>query len=452
MTQTVAGFPFWEIDFDDNGGIKLPAQETDLLSGIEAEGVTDLLVFSHGWNNDRPIAMALYDQFFGVVRQVVDARPPAPERVIGVVGVIWPAMRWGDEDPPAGAGGAAGLEAPAPVPSDGELVTQLKSVFNGAEQHAAIDELAALLDQRPDDPDALRHFQDLMGALTGAPDVEGSAEDNADDVLLERSPEQVFGDFADYFADETGGGAGGPAGGPAAGLGSMFGRLWDGAKNALRAVTYWQMKRRAGVVGRDGLGPLLGRVSAARPTMRINLMGHSFGARLVSFALLGIPDAALQPTSPVTSLVLIQGAFSHFAFAASLPQDPNRGGALAGMTQRVNGPLLVTHSVHDSAVGKLYPAASIVVGDDAAAVEDLMYRWGAMGHDGAQAVDGIGVATQDQVIAPAGQAYALSAGKFVNLDADQVIVAGGGIAGAHSDIHHPEVAWAVLAAANLYGD
>jgi hypothetical protein len=331
--------------------------------------------------------------------------------------------------------------------SDKELVGELTAVFSSPEQAVALEELASLLDERPDDPEALERFQRLLQALTKEPDVPDAVEDDGDQAVLERPPSEVFDRLADLETESEE-----DAGGPAAGVGDMFGRLWRGAKAALRTVTYWQMKRRAGVVGRDGLGPLLGRIHGIHPDLRIHLIGHSFGARLVSFALLGLPSTALHPVSAVKSLLLIQGAFSHFAFAKALPHDPARGGALAGMAERVDGPLVATYSIHDSAVGNLYPAASLVVGDDAAAVEDLLYRWGAIGHDGAQAVEGVGVATVEAELGAAGDAtYPFVSGGFLNLNGNDVIVSGGGVSGAHSDIHHPEIAWAALTASGFAG-
>jgi pimeloyl-ACP methyl ester carboxylesterase len=231
-------------------------------------------------------------------------------------------------------------------------------------------------------------------------------------------------------------GEGGPAG-----LGDAFGRLWNGAKEALRQLTYFEMKKRAGVVGKEGLGPLLGRIHQADPQVRIHLIGHSFGARLVSFALAGLPDPA---NSPVKSLYLLQGAFSHFAFADALPMDPSRGGALKGMAARVDGPLVASFTIHDMAVGKLYPLAALSSRDDAAGLEDRLFRWGGIGHDGAQAVDAT-VTT----LAPVGSTYPFQRGRFLNLDGNAIVNRGGPPSGAHSDIFHPELIWAGLAAAGL---
>src|SRR4029453_13350068 len=182
-----------------------------------------------------------------------------------------------------------------------------------------------------------------------------------------------------------------------------------------------------GVVGRDGLGKLLSRLPRAAPGGRVHLLGHSFGARLVSFALSGLPANMTQTKSPVKSLFLLQGAFSHYAFADELPHDRTRSGALKGMAARVDGPLLTTQSLRDYAVGVSYPAASIVNNEDAAAFDSPSARWGAMGHDGAQAVK----ATTLPLSAPRGT-YPFSKGGWLNLDGNEVIIHGSLPSGAHT--------------------
>ena len=56
----------------------------------------------------------------------------------------------------------------------------------------------------------------------------------------------------------------------------------------IRILSYTIMKARAGTVGSVGLGPLLVAMKKDAPGVRVHLIGHSFGARLVSFALAGI--------------------------------------------------------------------------------------------------------------------------------------------------------------------
>jgi hypothetical protein len=436
MAGEIAGRPHWEVAFDERG--KAGQGEVDALLGeLPGADLTDLFVFSHGWNNDRAQARRLYEHWFQQVPGLL-AQGGTQARV-GSLGVVWPSKRWADEPEPTGGGGggAAGLgdALGAAAGTDGALVEDLKDVFKGADRHRLLDALARLLEERPEDPAALARFQQLMGRLGEEPDAAPAREDQGEQALVTDDPAKVFGRFADAVPQNGEGGA--------AGLGDAFGRLWNGAKEALRQLTYFEMKKRAGVVGKEGLGPLLGRVRQADPELRLHLIGHSFGARLVSFALAGLPDGP----SPVKSLYLLQGAFSHFAFADALPMDAARGGALKGMAARVDGPLVASFSVHDLAVGKLYPLASMTARDDAAGLEDQLFRWGGMGHDGAQAVD----ATVAD-LGPVGSGYAFRPGRFVNLDGNAIVTVGPPPSGAHSDIFHPELVWAGLAAAGLVGD
>jgi len=436
MASEIAGLPHWEVGFDEQG--KADQGEVGaLLAELPGRDLTDLFVFAHGWNNDRRQARRLYQLFFAQVPGLL-AQAGGPSARVGTLGVVWPSKRWADEpEPTGGGGGAAGLgetlSTEAAEVSDQALVADLKEVFPGEGRGETLDELARLLEQRPEDPAALARFQTLMAELAGEADAEPAGEDQGEQALLEDDPEEVFGRFADAVPQVGGGGA--------AGLGDAFGRLWNGAKEALRQLTYFEMKKRAGVVGKQGLGPLLGRLGEADPDLRIHLIGHSFGARLVSFALAGLPDPA---DSPVKSVCLLQGAFSHFAFADALPMDRSRGGALRGMAARVDGPLVASFSVHDLAVGKLYPLASLSSRDDSAAMEDRLFRWGGIGHDGAQAVDATEVP-----LGPVGTGYPFARGRFVNLDGNAIVNRGGPPSGAHSDIFHAELVWAALAAADL---
>jgi hypothetical protein len=286
MAGEIAGRPHWEISFDEQGKPNQGEADT-LLRELPGQDLTDLFVFSHGWNNDRGQARRLYQLYFQQVPGLLAQGGAAGARV-GTLGVVWPSKRWADEPEPTGdggGGGAAGLGDAAPAPAatagDGALVEDLKDVFTGDQHRAALDELARLLEERPEDPAALARFQALMAELATDPDAGSPGEDQGELALLEDDPEEVFGRFADAVPQTGEGGA--------AGLDDTFGRLWGGAKEALRQLTYFEMKKRAGVVGKEGLGPLLGRIHQADPDVHIHLIGHSFGARLVSFALAGLP-------------------------------------------------------------------------------------------------------------------------------------------------------------------
>lgn len=436
MSNTVAGFPFWILEFDQDANPQ-PNVST-FLSEVPGAGLTDLFIFSHGWNNDHATALDLYTHFYEEMRSVlsdpsVKLRPGAK---IGAAGVLWPSILFpGDTAPPTTQGGGSSFTSGAPTAS---LEDQLPRAFCEPGQQQPLQEMIQMLKDRPSSNDALLAFRDKITQIVSPPKVP-SAQDNSEAVgnLSDDDWMRLLDQSANAFVSPD-------AEGGAADLGGMYDRLWNGAKNVLRVTTYWEMKNRAGVIGKVGLGPLIGRVHTLVPELRIYLLGHSFGARVVSYSLAGLPAELTGTKSPVKMLFLLQGAFSHFAFCAELPFDKARSGDLKGMEQRVDGPLMTTHSKLDSAVGVAYPAASFLVGADASDVGDLMYRWEGMGCDGAQDPTAASASLGDLHTT-----YPFATGKWLNLDGNSVIVAGGPPSGAHSDIVHPQTAWAALAGSKL---
>lgn len=457
MSDTLQGFPFWLLTFDKHGK-PVDANVIDrLIVELDSKKVTDLFIFSHGWNNDRTAALALYDRFFGEMRKVLDGNAPKnPQTRIGVAGVVWPSILWPDDAESAsmnhvlsGGGGGVALGGGAPIPAAQATPKQIRDAlstsYGDARQLKLLGELTMMLETQAKTDAALRDFRAKLGELLASESGAGldKKQPDAAEGAIAGLNDKKWRELLDVLGDQALRGQ--PTGGGAAGFGDPFKKLWAGAKDALRVTTYWQMKERAGVVGREGLGErVLARIATNVPKTRVHLLGHSFGARLVSFSLSGLPAGLEGERSPVKSLFLLQGAFSHFAFADKLPHDATRHGALKGMAARVDGPLLTTHSQKDLAVARSYPAASFVNGDDSAAAQDQVSRWGGMGFDGAQAVG----AVAEQLSSP-GKRYQFRKGAWVNLDGNKVIVHGGLPSGAHSDIAHPHTAWAALAAADI---
>jgi hypothetical protein len=461
MSDTLDGLPFWTLEFTKEGAPTDAAALQRFPSEVKSEGITDLFVFSHGWNNDHRAATSLYRRFFAEVATLLndDMVPKKiPGAKVGIVGVLWPSILWPDDAPSDGpqpelprptGGGVVGLGmARATVPvknaAPDQINRELKKTYDDPRQQTLIDELTAMLDEQPEDEGAINEFRSKLTQLLASEGVDGLDKQQPDDG------ESGIVDLNDtkwrQLLTEVGSNAEqrGSARGGAVGLGNNFKKLWNGAKDVLRIGTYWQMKKRAGVVGRDGLGLVVGRLGREAPDARVHLLGHSFGARVVSFSLAGLPETMTGPKSPVKSLFLLQGAFSHYAFADELPHDATRSGALKGMAARVDGPLLTTQSLRDYAVGVSYPAASLANNEDAAAFNTPSKRWGAMGHDGAQAVR----STTFPLSEP-GVRYPFMKGQWLNLDGNEVIIHGSLPSGAHSDIVHPHTAWAALAAAGI---
>ncbi|KIE27055.1 serine-threonine protein kinase [Streptomyces sp. MUSC 125] len=421
--------PYWELTFDADGDVDGPERD-QLTAQVTDLGVRDLIVFAHGWNNDRSGATALYRRFFAPIPRL------APRARLGYVGVIWPSMRFSDEPIPDFPRSVA--PAPGPHPGlDENTVRALRNTFPGRAPEIA--RLAVLLDERPAGTEGLREFGRLVRLLVTGEQRPGAAdtgEEGGEPAVFTQDPVTACEAFASALAALD-----------SPGTTNRFSipNPWEGAKELLRQATYYTMKRRAGTVGEHGLGPVTGQLAHAAPGVRVHLVGHSFGGRLVSFALRGLPGGVRA----VRSVTLLQGAFSHYAFADRLPHDPDRSGALKDRQRRIDGPLVCCYSHFDSALGTLYPLASRLAGDDRSCVGGeiaavLGPRWGAMGHDGVQAVPG--TVRLDLAAALNGS---LPAAGCVNVDAAAVVRHGGPPSGAHSDIVHPELARVVLAAGRI---
>ncbi len=442
--------PYWELTFDADGDVDT-RQRDQLLAGVAAEGVTDLVMFSHGWNNDQSMATWLYDRFFAPFPGLLGT---GTRIRLGYVGVLWPAMRFSDEPIPDFTPSLiAPLPATATVPAapggrtelSEETCRALTGTFPG--QDATVRRLAELLRECPDSPEALGEFarlvRDLVALPAGSPAAAFAADSGdggpqPDPAILADDPVGLCAELTAAL-QETGVDLGPDEPGGQQLFGGLGKKLWNGAHELLRQATYFAMKRRAGTVGQHGLGPALGRLSQAAGPVRVHLVGHSFGARLVSFALLGLPAGAHN----VKSVTLLQGAFSHYAYARRLPGDASHSGALRDAENRVDGPVVSCFSSHDTALGVIYPLASRLSRDDSSLI-GLGDRWGAMGHDGIQAVDGTRRATIEDA----------RAGRFpvsgcVSVDVSAVVCSGSPPAGAHSDICHEELARVVLAAGRI---
>jgi len=420
MTDDVRGIPLISLTFDHHGTIE-PGDEATLLAEVDATRATDVLFFAHGWNNSVDIANLLFHSFYRAVPPLLAAHTK-PGRRLALVGVHWPSERWSDEPIPdfdtENLTGVTSFAAP-PVP-DAISRQVTRSVFGPAHQ-ADVDELLDLLVARPDDSVALKRARVLIRSLAEAEPDDDDGERRGATSLLEiddSQPDQLFADFVEQL-DALG--VVTDTEGLVAGFGDSTPRLWNGAQEVVRQLTYWQMKKRAGVIGQSGFGPLLARFHAQRPAIGLHLIGHSFGARLVAFALEAVPAGLIG------SLTFLQGAFSHYAFAATLPFDPGGSGALAGLQAKVAGPVVSCYSSHDLAVGVFYPLASRAADEDNSLLPQVVSRWGGMGHDGHQR--GI----REVPLNPIGAPYDFRAGELVNIDASSIVEVGRPPAGAHSD-------------------
>jgi hypothetical protein len=181
--------------------------------------------------------------------------------------------------------------------------------------------------------------------------------------------------------------------------------LWQGARQGrvapsvlgpLHIFTFWQMRRRAGVLGGIGGAGLLRTLRAAAgpaagTRAALHLVGHSFGAKLLAAAL---ANCARSQPAPVRSLVLLQGTLSHLAFfggddVRQVWKAERPGGLYAPLIERhlVDGPIVVTHSSRDVPNAFWYPLGLRAVPGvlEQQSIRPTMY--GSLGASGAQRVE-----------------------------------------------------------------
>jgi hypothetical protein len=422
----IHAFEAYEVEFERSGKVFDPSQVKALLDGVAASGVTDLVVMSHGWNNDMKEARALYSGWLASLRASVDD-PACPVKLAGrkiaFAGVLWPSKRFTDDELIPG-GGAASLED-----ERAELARKidgLKTLYTTKGERAELAKLKKLLPKLETEASARRAFVDtLRGLVTDGPDEEGDTTAQ----FFKLPGQEVF----EKLATGSGRKKSRPADeGGAAGLGDFFRNAWDAARNVLNCGTYYEMKARAGLVGSLGLHSVLEKLQARSPSVRIHLVGHSFGGRVVASAADG-PDHVSKLR--ISSMTLLQAAFSHNGFAKKF--DGKRNGFFRAVLAdaRIDGPILVTHTKNDKAVGVAYPLASRLNGDDAAGLGDRDDVYGGIGSNGA-------VKTPESIalkLLPANASYSFAKNKLYNLEAGKFVKS-------HGDVAGRQVAYATLCA------
>jgi hypothetical protein len=438
--QELSGFPCAEVQYTKDGAVHDANEVAALMRLLEDGTVTDLFVIAHGWNNDMDDARSLYREFFQHVRKELNAGrvPGAADRRYAILAVLWPSKKFAEKDLiPSGAAGVSSAVTNAVLI---EQLDDLKGVFTDPTADDKLEGAKRLVPKLEDDPSARERFADLLRSVLPS---DAANDEDASTSLFKLNGDQVMQRLskpvlpARPASSGTRGGAariGDPASprGGAAGIGSFFSGVKSAARNLMNFATYYQMKERAGTVGREGLSPLLRDIRGRRPNLKLHLIGHSFGGRLVTAAAAGRKD---QPAVKPDSLVLLQAAFSHHGFAQRF--DGKKDGFFRQVVanKMVGGPVVITCTRNDRAVGLAYPLASLIAGQAAAEIGDKNDLYGGMGRNGAQKTP----EATDGTLLAAGGRYTFQAGTLYNLNADAVIKD-------HSDICKDEVAYALLTA------
>jgi alpha/beta hydrolase family protein len=443
--NTPCNFPYFEIEVDKDGQFVTASQVDDVINFVKSKAgaVKDLFVISHGWNNDMADARDLYERFFTELCKAFaqNASTGISANQCAVAGILWPSKKFADIE--LIPGGAAAVEAD---PSLVRALDQLEELADNPAAKSRIEKAKQQLTDLEDDPGAQKAFVDqIRSLLPNKTDGEeglhpGFFKMEGDDLLENLSePLPLVTTASD---DPTEGGAAdigvadlniGDEEGEAQSLSSILSGIKGGAMRLLNFTTYYLMKDRAGKVGSGAVAQVLSRIQNESPTLRIHLVGHSFGCRVVTAAIANAPK-------PVASMTLLQAAFSHNSFSPDFDANHKPGAFRSVIAPgKVTGPILISHTVKDRAVGVAYAVASRIARQNGAAVGDANDPYGGLGRNGAQHTP---EAKDGELLPVAGKYSLVAPTKIFNLKADSII-------GGHSDVVKPEVAYALLQAAGL---
>ena len=393
---------FDELVFDSGGQPLFPGQLDDLMVNSIGLGVTDLIFFAHGFRCNASDATALYTRLLETLSPHLACMQ---DRQFGIAGIYWPSKEF-----PESLGTAQSVRGNFSV---------LRSLAGG---DAGLDLIHAqcLLPRLPGNRGAQNDF--VSTVLTAFDD---GGEDPTEGLPLLHE-----------FLDSPNGGAElldrlrVPVTEPRTNVESLLG----GVDMFLNFMTWARMKRLAGAVGEIGLASYILACQRRLPSVRIHLVGHSLGGRLMAAC---CKSLARLGGRPVDSLSLLEAAFSHFGFS------PDAGWRQPGFFREVisgkavSGAIISTFSKRDKVVGLAYAAASRLAHDNLQAIiGDATDPYGGIGHNGAQLTP----ESTAQALHEAGQQYDLPSGIVTCLDGSAGLIAG------HDDVTNTHVTYAIASA------
>ena len=415
--QIIGGFDFFPLTFDDRGMLE-SRQEFDLLTERANAGpATDAIIIAHGFRNDVGEATALYTTFLETFRTHLSQ--PEFHGVAGrrfvVAGVYWPSKPF-REDYDTGRALTRGLHDDSGAMGDAKAqLDDLKTHDASPDQRRKLAKAIELLPALEANTEAQDEFVELVLSL-----LEHSALDRTEGMpqLRERSGSELLARLSDSTE-----------GGGTRGIGSVFGTIAGGVGRFLNLTNWYVMKDRSGTVGAKGVADAVRALHASRPGIRIHLVGHSLGGRLMASCAKALCET---PKLRVDSLMLLEGAFSHFGFS------PNNGHGTAGFfrdvvtEQIVKGPFVSTFSAEDTVVGQAYSIMSRLAGDNTREIGDASDEFGGIGRNGPQRTAEV---ANFPLSAP-GSPYEYKSDVINNLDGS------GGLIKNHGDVTNAAVTYA----------
>jgi hypothetical protein len=431
--ETIQGFDFFHLPFDNNGKLTDAQALADLKS--HAAEATDAIFIAHGFRNDENDATTLYTNFLASLRAHFDGTFHAAlgSRKFVVAGVYWPSKPFKEANALGGSAESLDAGAAGEDPEEADVRQTLQEMLAEADASlkpniARAIELLDKVNERAAQDEFVKQVMTQV-PVDGSDELEGAEKVRATDgsELLDKlgAPAPAPTSTQEFDSFDEGG---------TEGIGSFFGSIFGKIGEFLNLTLWYVMKSRSGTVGATGAAQAVRDLHAAAPSVRIHLVGHSLGGRLMAACSKTLTqDPVLQPDS----LTLLEAAFSHYGLSADNGQG--KAGFFRSLLAPpvVKGPFFSTFSAQDSVVGKVYAITSRLALDDTEAVGDAKDLFGGIGRNGAQRT----IESQFEPLLKANSGtYRFPLGKVLCLDGS------GGLIKDHGDVTNADVTYAFASA------
>lgn len=342
--------PLFVIAYDKDGVCTSP--ETAARAVEAARAGTDVILLSHGWNNDWDTMLARYR---GWIEGLLKVRPAGTvEQFLPVfIGVYWPSII-----APESEGWAPNLAGPDTGNSWQDEVVTFMTAGLDAEDAAEVGR--ALRQPTLNPQESTKVAETVIGAFSGPDsDVAGAAIPVPATELrrkwLQAQDVEPAAPDGPVLIDD-----GAPGNDTSEAAPAVTAGLLDRLRSAvlkplwlLRLGSVLLMKDRSGRVGGYGVAELLETLLDTVPaTTRVHLVGHSFGSKVVLSAL-----TRNNSPRPVNSVLLFEPAMSARSFAADADDHGSPGGYRPALAKSRSG-IVLTYSAHDFPLTKLFHLAA----------------------------------------------------------------------------------------------
>ena len=427
--QTIEGFDFFSLTFDDDGALTSGPEFEAMVQHVRTAPATDAIFIAHGFRNDAADASRVYTNFLKTFRGHLSRQEfhgVAARRFV-VAGVFWPSKSFretfgeGDRSPRSLPNEALAMEGVK------RQLEDLKQRDASPSQRPKLEKAIALLPELDANPAAQDEFVTLVFSL-----LDNAAADPTEG--LEKIRAQSGSDLLAQLGSPTAAAGGVRDVRGVAQTRGIFDSIAGAVGTFLNLTTWYVMKERSGTVGAAGVATAVRELKGSCPTVRIHLVGHSLGGRLMAGC---AKSLATPPPVQPDSLMLLEGAFSHYGFSADNGQGTPGFFREVISQQVVKGPLLSTYSFEDTVVGQAYAITSRLAGDNSRAIGEADDPYGGIGRNGPQKTTEVVIARMG---APGAAAYDFKPGVITSLNGS------GGIIKDHGDVTNEAVTYAFASA------